>query len=102
MKLYSMTLHTPKDHRLSSSWVYDKDWNITTPVQLNNLIRRFDRMTSYDKEGRLLATGFPTRDRNKQDRVYVVKWGHDDKLFRQATPLYNELVKELKIVRAVR
>jgi hypothetical protein len=97
MRLYSEVLEMPKDHRLRSKWVLEADWSITKVSQLNEVINKLDEWTGRDNSGRVLCVGSPSEKMELQDRVYVVKMGHDGNLFRQFTPRYDELRNKLKM-----
>lgn len=100
MKFHSMVLETPIDHRKHSIWVFDRYWNITKTSQLNLIIKRLTNWTKYDSRGRVLCVGFPTKDMALQDRVFIVKMGHDKKIWSTITPLGKQLQHELSIVKA--
>jgi hypothetical protein len=98
MKLYTMALSTPKDHRRHSTWVFESYWYITKLSQLNILIRRLSSKTKYDSIGRVLCLGFPAKNMALQQRIYIVKLGHDGKLWSELSPLGEQLQHELSIV----
>ncbi len=90
MKLYSMTMTINPDHRRRSTWQFDRYWNITKPRQLDTIIKKLTDWTKYDKQGRVLCSGFPSKDMVLQKRLYVVKMGHDGLLWNNYTDLYDK------------
>ena len=95
MKLYSSTFVPNKDHRIKGKWVFDRYWNITKESQLDKIIKKLKSWTKYDKVGRVLCVGFPSKDMSLQYRVYIVKWGHNEAIWEKKCEYYNELVSKL-------
>ena len=96
MKVHSMILDEPKDHRLKSEWLYESDWFISDSKELDKIIKMLYNTTWDDKKGRILCTGIPSKSAQLQNRVFVVKYGHDGKMWSQTTELYNIAKKELQ------
>jgi hypothetical protein len=92
MRVYSMTIHIPKDHRQPSNFVFGRWWNITNAESLDKLIQTLSRRTKQDKKGRILCIGRPAYEMMSQKRLFVVKMGHDNVLWSNFTPL-GQVVK---------
>jgi DNA-binding transcriptional regulator/RsmH inhibitor MraZ len=96
MKLYTMTMTINPDHTKRSKWEFDRYWNITKQSQLDKIVAKLNSWTKYDKQGRVLCVGFPAKDMRLQKRVYIVKFGHDNKLWTNHAEYYNEVVSLLE------
>jgi len=99
IRAYSMSLATPKNHKLHSTWTLDRYWNLSKVSQLDIAVRRIRSWTKYDSVARILCVGFPANKITLQRRIYVVKMGHDNVLWEQTTPLYDEVVINLNEVK---
>ena len=98
MKLYSMTLSPqPKNHAKRSEWEMDREWNITKVRQLELIIKRLREATKYDKVARILCT-VPATKLEFQERLYTVKFGHDNVLWDSKTQIYDDIVNRLSTV----
>lgn len=95
MKLYTMIMQEPKDHRLRGKWEFDRYWNITKVSQLDKIIAKLNSWTKWDKQGRVLCVGFPSKDMTLQKRVFIVKMGHDKVLWHQKCEYYDEAISHL-------
>lgn len=87
MRVYSMTIHNPVDHRKSSWFVLGRWWNIKSADTLDKLMNMLTRRTRLDKKGRILCIGRPSYDITSQKRLFVVKLGHDGILWSNIYPL---------------
>ena len=95
MKLYSMTLaNQPKNHAKRSEWEMDRDWNITKSSQLERVIKILRGQTKFDKVARILCT-VPATKLELQERLYTVKFGHDNKIWDSKTFRYDEIANKL-------
>jgi hypothetical protein len=72
----------------------DRTWFITKASQLESTIRRLRTQTKYDSIARILCT-VPATKLELQRRLYVVKLGHDGKIWEEVTPLGNNIKKRL-------
>lgn len=87
MRVFSMTIHTQRDHRLPANFVFGRWWNISKVESLDGLIKMLSRRTRLDKKGRILCIGRPAYEMMSQKRLFVVKMGHDNVLWTNLTPL---------------
>ena len=95
MKLYSMSLlPQPKNHTKRAEWQMDRDWNITKVSQLESIIKRLKSRTKFDKVARILCT-VPATKLELQERLYTVKFGHDNKIWDSKTFRYDEIANKL-------
>ena len=87
MKVYSMTIQIPKDHKVRARFYFGRWWNISTSESLDNLMKILAHRTTLDKKGRILCIGRPAYEMMSQERLFVVKMGHDNILWKDFTPL---------------
>lgn len=87
MRMYSMVIRTPKDHRLPSYFVFGRWWNIKTTKDFDNLLLLLSNRTKHDKKGRIVCIGRPQYNMTEQKRLFVVKMGHDGILWYNLYPL---------------
>ena len=95
MKAYSMTIAIPTDHRKHSKFVFGKYWEITNIPNYIATVRRLRSRTNKDKIGRILCIGRVSYDAINQQRLFVVKMGHNNILWSQVTPLGQQIKEKL-------
>ena len=95
MKLYSMSLRPqPKNHTKRSEWQMDREWNITKVSQLESITKRLKSATKFDEVARILCT-VPATKLEFQERLYTVKFGHDNLIWDSKTEIYDEVASKL-------
>ena len=88
---YSMTIIINPDHRIPARFKFGRYFDIQGIPTFLGAVRTLKAWTAKDKKGRILCMGKVGHTIGTQDRLYVVKWGHDGKLWTQLTPLGLEL-----------
>ena len=96
MRIYNMSILIPRDHRVRSNFAFGKWWNIKTYESLLALMSEMSRRTNVDHRGRVLCIGRPGYSANDQERLFIVKFGHDNKLWRNVYTLGTEVMEYLK------
>lgn len=97
MRLHTMTININRDHRKPSQFVFGRYYVITNSKSFTNLMNNMARRTRLDKKGRILCFGRPHYDVALQNRIYIVKMGHDNLLWSNTYPIYEEIFKRLSI-----
>lgn len=83
---YTMKIAINPDHRLKSHFVQPRFVTIETQREFDRLIARLKTATVVDHQGRILCYGSdPKYSYAEQKRIYVAKWGHDDRLWENLT-----------------
>ena len=95
MRLHTMTIYINRDHRKPASFVFGRYYEIKTRSTLDTLMRNIARRTRLDKRGRILCAGHPHYEQVLQNRLYVVKMGHDNVLWSNTYPLYEVVFGKL-------
>ena len=88
---YSMTIIENPDHRIPARFVLGRYFDIHDIPTFLGTVRTLKAWTTKDKKGRILCMGKVGHTIDTQDRLYVVKWGHDNALWTQLTPSGLEL-----------
>lgn len=94
MKVHALTININKTHKIPSTFMVERTWDIETIKDFKTVIATLRRKTSRDGIGRILAYGKPSTDKASQKRLYVVKrsMGSKNDLWDKLTP-QGELVK---------
>ena len=95
MKLHSMTINIPKTHKTPSVFKLERYWNIYDDSQLNKAMSMLRFWTHSDGIGRVLCYGRPIKTGEKQKRLFIVKKGHDGKMWAVVTAKGAELKRKL-------
>jgi hypothetical protein len=90
-----MVINTPKDHRKHSLFQFSRYWNITNIPTYLSAVRRLRTLTRRDGKGRIFCIGRVGYSFLTQERLYVVKLGHDGNIWQQVTPLGQEIKEKL-------
>jgi hypothetical protein len=87
-KYYSMTINIPRDHTKPSTFVFGRWLGIKTLDRFDQVIENMKKATTKDSKGRILCYGHIVQyNMTEQKRMFVVKMGHDGKLWFDMTPL---------------
>ena len=88
MKVHSLTININKTHKIPSTFMVERTWDINTLKDFKTVIATLHRKTSRDGIGRILAYGKPSTDKASQKRLYVVKkgMGVNTELYENLTP----------------
>lgn len=104
MILHSLIINYSKDIR-PAVFTVGGAWNIRYKRTLDKIIRSLARRTTMDKRGRVLClgkarAGFYTRivktPADEQDRIFIVKMGHDGILWTRYYPLYEDVINTMR------
>ena len=94
-RFYSMIITIPTDHRKHSIFTFSKYWNIVNIPTYLGVVRTLRERTRHDGKGRILCMGKVGYSYETQQRLYIVKLGHDKVIWQQITPLGNTLKEQL-------
>ena len=94
-RFYSMIISIPDDHRKHSTFTFSKYWNIISIPAYLGAVRTLREHTRRDGKGRILCTGKVGYSYETQERLYIVKLGHDKIIWQKITPLGNDLKEKL-------
>ena len=104
MLVHSLVINYNKDIR-PAVFTLGRRWDINTRRQLDTIIRHLTKRTLNDKRGRVLCIGKPQirfasnivrTPADEQDRVYIVKMGHDNILWNRYYPMYVDAVNTIR------
>ena len=90
-----MIISSPKDHRKLSQFIFGKYYDLPDIPSYLSAVRTLRDKTNIDGKGRILCIGKVGYNIYEQDRIYVVKLGHDGLIFQQVTSLGEQVKEEL-------
>lgn len=95
MRAHSLTIEYNKNVR-PAKFHFERWWTINNMSQYESVIKSLKLHTLDDGVGRILAIDSPEKYRDIQQRLFIVKKGHDGYLWSDTTSLGKEFIQKLK------
>lgn len=95
MRAHSLTIEYSKLVR-PAKFHFERWWMINDVKKMELVIAELKRRTYNDGVGRVLAIGSPAKNRDDQNRLFIVKKGHDGYLWFDTTPLGKEALQKIE------